>query len=368
MVKLSSFLVSFGTNHLASVLFFFVLTGLLFDWSREWSATSITPFSFSGASASTCRHSSSSLSNVTDVFLSYTPSKFEVEWLEHVHEYKDRECAVLATSPYRKWVQEWLDVTIPSTLLRDSEGWKAPRDLSPDVFSLFRYRKPSGEVQEIWVEPLGGILRDPREPCKRHSQGDWTPHNADVQSKDFLLFDKSLSKLSHKRVLFFYLGSSKYNFHMPGMSWFYPKYKSEGLRVTDLFAWERTPRPGLEYFDGMPNELAASTHFYNFGVVANVDDVQNPVQVLKTIAHPDDYVIFKLDIDNTPIEEAIVESMLADPLALALIDDFFWEHHVNQIDMNPIWSTTYGLSNSIKDSIVYLRKFRDKGVRAHSWP
>ena len=92
------------------------------------------------------------------------------------------------------------------------------------------------------------------------------------------------------------------------------------------------------------------------------------MHVLKTIAQPEDYVIFKLDIDNTPIEEAIVESLLADPLALALIDDFYWEHHVNQIDMNPIWGTTHGLSNSIKDSIVYLRKFRDKGVRAHSWP
>jgi hypothetical protein len=132
--------------------------------------------------------SSSSDAIFTDVFLSYTPSKFEDVWLKHVHEYKDRECAVLATSPYREWVQEWLDVTVPSTRLRDSEGWKAPRDFSPDVFSTFTYRRPSGEIQEIWVEPLGGILRDPREPCKSHSQGVWTPHNADIQSKDFLLF------------------------------------------------------------------------------------------------------------------------------------------------------------------------------------
>jgi hypothetical protein len=236
------------------------------------------------------------------------------------------------------------------------------------VFSLFRYRLPSGVIQEVWVEPLGGILRDPREPCKSHSKGDWTPHNPDIQSKDFLLFDKSLSQLSHKRVLFFDLGSSKYDFHMPGLSWFYPKYKSEGLQVTDLFAWERTPRPGLEYFEGMPNELAAAAHFYNFGVVANVNNVQNPVHVLITIARPEDYVIFKLDIDNNPIEEAIVESLLADIVALELIDDFFWEHHVNQIDMNPIWEITSGFNNSIKDSIVYLRNLREKGIRAHSWP
>ena len=354
-----------GATRLTGLFLFFFATGLLIDWSGNGS-TSILFFDYSEASASTCLRYS--LSNATDIFLSYTPSKFEVEWLEHVHEYKDRECAVLATSPYREWVQEWLDVTIPSTLLRDSEGWKTPKDLSPDVFSLFKYKLPSGEVQEIWAEPLGGILRDPREPCRSHSQGLWTPHNADIQSKDFLLFDQSLTMLSHKRVLFFDLGSSKYDYSaMPGMSWLYPKYKSEGFQVTDLFAWEITNRPGYEYFDGMPNELAAATHFYNFGVVANIDDVQNPVHVLKTIAQPEDYVIFKLDIDNTPIEEAIVESLLADPLALKLIDDFFWEHHVNLISMHQYWRTS-GLSNSIKDTIVYLQKLRDKGIRAHTWP
>lgn len=94
---------------------------------------------------------------------------------------------------------------------------------------------------------------------------------------------------------------------MPGLSWFYPKYKSEGFQVNDVFAWEITPQTGLEYFDGMPNELAAATHFYNFGVI------QNPLHVLKLTARKEDYVIFKLDIDNIPIEEAIVESLLADP-------------------------------------------------------
>jgi len=303
-----------------------------------------------------------------EVFLSYTPSKFEVEWSNHIHEYKDRECAVLATSPYREWVQQWLDVSLPSTLLRDSQGWKAPQNLTPDVFSVFRYKMPSGGVQEVWVEPLGGILRDPREPCKLHSNGFWTPHNPDIQSKDFLLFDSSLAKLSRSRVLLFDLGSSKYEFFMPGLSWFYPKYKSEGFQVNDVFAWEITPRTGLEYFDGMPTELAAATHFYNFGVDANVNSIQNPLQVLKLTARKEDYVIFKLDIDNIPIEEAIVESLLADPVALELIDDFFWEHHVNQIDMNPRWGITQGLPKTIKDSIVYFRKLREKGIRSHSWP
>ena len=341
-----------------------LFVGFLLELDTRRNSTPILPTSsLSPVSSSNLL----SASAAADVFLSYTPSKFEIEWLEHVHEYKDRECAVLATSPYREWVQEWLDVSIPSTLLRDSENWKAPTDLSPDVFSLLRYRLHSGVIQEVWVEPLGGILRDPREPCKRHSHGDWTPHNPDIQSKDFLLFDKSLSSLFHKRILLFDLGSSKYEFYMPGLSWLYPKYKSEGLQVTDLFAWERTPRPGFEYFEGMPNELSAAAHFYNFGVVANVEDVRNPIHVLKMIARPEDYVIFKLDIDNTPIEEAIVESLLADPLALELIDDFFWEHHVNQIDMNPEWETS-GFNHTIKDSIRYLRKFRDHGIRAHSWP
>jgi hypothetical protein len=53
--------------------------------------------------------------------------------------------------------------------------------------------------------------------------------------------------------------------------------------------------------------------------------------MLKRIAAPEDYVVFKLDIDNSKIEAMFVEQLLASPELLALVDDFFFEHHVNVV-------------------------------------
>ena len=46
-----------------------------------------------------------------------------------------------------------------------------------------------------------------------------------------------------------------------------------------------------------------------------------------------DYVVFKLDIDNSEIEADIVEYMVKQWQNLHLVDEFIWEHHVNSYIM-----------------------------------
>ena len=48
---------------------------------------------------------------------------------------------------------------------------------------------------------------------------------------------------------------------------------------------------------------------------------------------PEDLVVVKLDIDNSPIEAALVEQLLNSPALLALVDDFYYEHHVSESPM-----------------------------------
>ena len=49
---------------------------------------------------------------------------------------------------------------------------------------------------------------------------------------------------------------------------------------------------------------------------------------IKELTTPEDYVVFKLDIDAPAIEIALVQQIMGDRELLALIDEFYFEHHV----------------------------------------
>ncbi len=96
------------------------------------------------------------------------------------------------------------------------------------------------------------------------------------------------------------------------------------------------------------------------------DSWDNPLMHLKAVAKPEDYVLFKLDIDNNAVEEKIVTTLLASPELMALIDEFVWEHHVNFVPMAKVWRETRS-PRTMKDSIGIFRQLRQAGIRAHSW-
>ena len=51
---------------------------------------------------------------------------------------------------------------------------------------------------------------------------------------------------------------------------------------------------------------------------------------------------------------------------MALIDDFYWEHHVNFQPMVKYWATGRS-ARTMNDSIAMFAGLREAGVRAHSW-
>ena len=85
-------------------------------------------------------------------------------------------------------------------------------------------------------------------------------------------------------------------------------------------------------------------------------------------AKTSDYVLFKLDIDSKEVEAAIVDYLLSDTNDdLDYIDEFLWEHHVDNYLMSTSWLQTMDMSKSIADSYEYFLRLRQRGVRAYSW-
>lgn len=90
--------------------------------------------------------------------------------------------------------------------------------------------------------------------------------------------------------------------------------------------------------------------------------------VIREKTRKEDYVLFKLDIDNGPVEKGTVDHLLSqDNDDLDWIDEFVWEHHVDNYIMDPWWGDTIDKSLTIADSYQYFLRLRQRGVRAHSW-
>ena len=85
-------------------------------------------------------------------------------------------------------------------------------------------------------------------------------------------------------------------------------------------------------------------------------------------ASKDDYVLFKLDIDNGPVEIAVVNHLLSTSNNdLQWIDEFVWEHHCKNYLMARWWGPSQDKRYSISASYQLFLRFRRQGVRAHSW-
>lgn len=89
------------------------------------------------------------------------------------------------------------------------------------------------------------------------------------------------------------------------------------------------------------------------------------------MAHPDDFVVFKLDIDNTAVEVEIILTILRTPDLIARIDELFWEHHVSGSPTQ--WagwgdlSREPGSHSTLESSYRLFTRLRQAGIRAHSW-
>jgi hypothetical protein len=86
-----------------------------------------------------------------------------------------------------------------------------------------------------------------------------------------------------------------------------------------------------------------------------------------TIAEPDDYVIFKLDVDAYRIERPILQAILHSPDVAARVDELYFEHHVTMPEMTGYWGASAAADEDLRTSVELFTRLRQLGIRAHSW-
>lgn len=254
-----------------------------------------------------------------------------------------------------------------------------PRPPTPAFFSHFRYRKecnltgsrsrlvpapPSGtaDTYDMVVEPLVGPLRHPL----------YCFNLTLLEAKDYMFFsDPWLPSVFPTPMRFFYFdaGASSWDMGTGGasQSWMVAEFTSRWcFQVAGVWAWEIVPQETKRFFSALPPCLPPVYHWFNVAVSPEPSNKQNIWKHLEAVAKPEDFVLVKIDIDHPPTEIPLLRQLLATPSLQALVDELFFEHHVNFFPICQSWGTCSD-SASYKDSLDLFTTLRKQGIRAHSW-
>lgn len=311
-------------------------------------------------------------------FLSYEPSEWEAEWVASVVRWRDRECEHLSEPRHRKQAEfsVWqAQVWANQTVLNDR-----PAQLFDQlsIFSRLLYvDEATGATYDRFIEPLIGILRDPLTMCGIQGTGSGRFENTEswVQAKRYLVLDfETINALPKTgKLILMDLGASTYNgwgedAAAVGAKWFVERLERNSNRKFDhIISFEFTKRSPEQIFRDLPSNLWGRYSYFNLPVSAKLSDSNHPWNVLLSIADPSDYVIVKLDIDAPNVERALVRQLLDNATFTSVVDEFFFEHHVNVLAMHRYW----GLQNDdtkLQHSYEMFHGLRERGIRAHSWP
>lgn len=366
---------------------------------------------FGCATSTSVRRPASERGECKWLFARYEPSTWEQEWFkgETSGERQDKECELLATPA---------EVDRSVRLIRAVQGAVLRNEPIPtDAIGLFSrmvyFESCSDEVQDSGrtrvqlIEPLVGILRDPLTMC---------PRAPGIPDDIFDVFAKGEDKVQAKRH--FLIGPaapwsdspqdpaswrmggfgpwarngaspsqtprSRMSFVMDLGASVYDGWHGDTGAVGAWWIVERSHRHGVDYdwivsfeyekidptvvFAGVPSDLLPHYIYFNQGVEKAAGGRWNPWRILQGMGvTPDDYVVVKLDIDNPEIENELVKQLMTTPVLQGLIDEMFYEHHVNTKVMWGWWGTQ-GSKIYMKDSYRNFTLLRSEGIRMHAWP
>ena len=224
------------------------------------------------------------------------------------------------------------------------------------------------------LEPLVGFLRHPEAHCLRLPQASPWPR---ILSKDYLIpawqteaWPRGGPTRSRTSAFFFDLGASLYNKGTAGAStkWFVDEYMARGIHFDRVYAWESTSHTDAEIYAPIPAAIVDRITYYNLPVDSKVGAKHNPWRTLRAVATPRDFVLVKIDIDNSTIEEALIAELLADRKLAGLVDELYFEHHVYD---SPMWRYGWRVNTVTNQTLAHsydtFGRLREMGIRAHSW-
>lgn len=238
---------------------------------------------------------------------------------------------------------------------------------------------------QVPIEPLVGHLRHPEFHCIG-------PHRDTLErmfNADYLLLPWAIevARKPGGRNFFFDVGASVYGWNcvMGCQRWFIEAYKAHGIEFDRIIGWEMAAQNQSMLWTsdkGYPRAMHPHVTYFNTPVSGAVGDGDNPYTHVLALTRPEDYVVFKLDIDHNELEVALVHQLLASPKLLSLVDEFFWEHHVHGSPLRKTRVSFMGRPNigwgdhtpsktaidgGLADSYRLFTQLRKAGIRAHAW-
>eukprot|EP00667_Euglena_gracilis_P014334 EG_transcript_14851 len=288
---------------------------------------------------------------------SYVSSPLEVRWLAHIPQWQDLHRGTKACVPYKAeqqkfnvWVQQVMD------------DRQQPQAFREDIFSHHVVHCEGQPPRKQFLEPLAASLRHPYYPCVSKMT---------LLDTSYLLFP-NLIDFPHSRAFFFDVGSTFFDSGLAGYSdslrWFMDVFHERGFSFGEIYAWEITPLNASEYWERVPDDFKHKMHFFNTAASSDPGSALNPLNVVAAVARPEDFVAFKLDIDNNAVEVQIIQQLIHDPSLIALVDELFWENHVKKSPMMwPGVKNLHGPCSTLAGSYHCFHRMRTAGIRAHSW-
>jgi hypothetical protein len=311
-------------------------------------------------------------------FFAYTSSDLEMQWLSNVERWQKNVCDRMSNASIDQWLRSVRNAT------RIVSASSAPPPEQRAVLSWLTYQPMGAQDQYVHVpiEPTAGLARDPRKCWEQMTQ-------KYTQSKEYLLLlsadlaacqglgaltpSEVTRSANHQKRILFDAGATVPRMYRStgeswtGTGWIFNMYKSRGIHFDEVHAWEPTKQDLDPKF--IDKDLFKVLFFYNRGVQSHPKSIDNPLLRIKELCRPQDLCVFKLDIDTTEIEMAIVRQLLSSDELMGLVDEFFFEHHVCNYAMR-----LHGLGGCMtkRTDLASWYKMvtpaRKKGFRMHFWP
>jgi len=280
---------------------------------------------------------------------SYTASAIEMKFKEHTLQLTNDQDVLCET--LKGVTDQWLQMNLQETPL-------AMPLASSDIFSQIC---PNSAATKQVIEPLAGLLRDPRMFCLENSvrillSVDW------LVLADGSSFPSATS--TDSRRIFFDAGGSRF---ADALKFFLTKYEERGIEMDQIYVWEAKKREISKYWDGTPQDVRDKweprlTWYNGVPVTTEKGNMHNPVHRIHELCRIEDFCAFKLDIDTPHVEYSLVKQLLENH---GHLKEFFFEHHVHNPLMSEYWGR--GVDMSLKDSYLLFTTLREKGLRAHPW-
>ena len=309
----------------------------------------------------------------------YRPGAWEAEWRASFArrvQYDEprnwtRGCALMAGETAA--ITAWLDFAkLRRPAHRSANKPPEPSEDATEVLSFHAMVDSCTKrvLERVPIEPLVGFLRHPEAHCPQFPSS--KPVLRNIQSKDYLIpaWHAEAWPRGRTTALFFDLGASLYHTGNGGasMSWFVNQYRVRGIQFDRIYAWEAKFHTDETIYATMPAPIVDRIAYYNLPANATPGAKHNPWRTLRAVATQADFVVVKVDIDNAPVEEALLKQLLADRRLASLVDELYFEHHVRNTPMwHCCWKQNTVTSHTLVHSYELFSRLRELGIRAHSW-